>query len=131
MRRLFLLFPLLLLALAQGVPQVREVDEDTLYWFLVNNTREVLVVGLPPARVGEALRDKKVVFLLGTEKPPAWAKEAKVVRLGGGPLSGFFLLADGRFFVGRKEAKGKAVWVIVDSPQVAAVIQGYLVPFLR
>ncbi|WP_114313561.1 hypothetical protein [Thermus caldifontis] len=126
MRRWLPLLVLLLgVGLAQGLPQVREVDEDTFYWFVVNQVREAFVVGLPPERIGEALKGKRVTLVLGSERPSAWAREAKVVRLGGSPFSGGFILADGRWFLGRKVEKGKAVWVIVDSPQVVAVLRGY------
>ncbi|RTH01843.1 hypothetical protein CSW50_08780, partial [Thermus scotoductus] len=77
MRGFLFLFVLLGLGFAQGVPQVREVDENTLYWFLVSRVNEVVVFGLPPVRLGEALRDKKVTLALGNEAVPSWAQRAK------------------------------------------------------
>jgi len=119
------------LTLAQSLPQVREVDEDSLYWFIVNRVQEAFVVGLPPERVGEALRRKRLTLVLGREAPPAWAREARVVRLGGTPFSGTFILADGRWFLGRKAGQGKPVWVIVESPEVVAVLRGYFGAVVR
>lgn len=120
--RLLALALALLPALAQPLPQVRELTERELYWFLVNRTQAVQVVGLPPASLGEALRGKRLTLVLGREAPPAWAQGARVHRLGGTPLSGWFLLADGRFFVG---PKGQG-YVVVESPEVVAVLWGYL-----
>ena len=108
-----------------GMPQVREVDENTLYWFLVNRVNQVVVLGLPPERIGRALENKKVTLLLGNEKPPAWAGKARVVRMGGGPMGGVLLLADNQFLVGRKAEKGREVWLIVESPPMVQIIQGY------
>ncbi|WP_135256420.1 hypothetical protein [Thermus caldilimi] len=119
------------LAVAQGIPQVREVDEDQAYWFVVNRVREAFVVGLPPEQVGEALRTKKVTLVLGTEAPPKWAQGARVVRLGGTPFSGMFILADGRFFLARKMERGRVVWLIVESPEVVAVLRGYFSVVVR
>lgn len=109
-------------ALAQGIPQVQELSERELYWFLVNRTQEVRVVGLPPAPLGEALKGKRLTLVLGREAPPPWAQGARVHRLGGTPLSGWFLLADGRYFVGPKGGR----YVVVESPEVVAVVWGYL-----
>lgn len=122
MRRALFLLPLLLLALGQGLPQVKELEERDLYWFLVNRVREIRVVGVPPKALGEALRGKRLTLVLGTEALPEWAKEARVYRLGGGALSGWFLLADARFFIGHK---GKG-YVLVESPELVAVVWGYL-----
>jgi hypothetical protein len=109
------------LALAQGVPRVQEVGEREAYWFLVNRTREVLVVGLPPAALAEALKDKRLTLLLGREAPPSWARGARVIRLGGSPMAGWFLLADGRYFLAPKEGK----YVVVESREVVATLYGY------
>ena len=57
--------------------------------------------------------------------------DREVVRLGGTSFSGGFLLADGRWFAGRKVERGKAVWTLVDSPQVVAVLLGYFSPLVR
>lgn len=108
-----------------GMPQVREVDEDTLYWFLVNRVDRVIVLGLPPERIGRALENKKVTLLLGSEKPPVWAAKARVVRLGGGPMGGVLILADNQFLIGRKVERRREVWLIVDSPPMVQVVQGY------
>ncbi|MGC8968932.1 MAG: hypothetical protein ACP5JV_11655, partial [Thermus sp.] len=118
-----LAFLLLMLApaLAQGLPQVRELAGRELYWFLVNRVQEATVVGLPPASLGEALKEKRLTLVLGREAPPSWARGARVVRLGGTPMAGWFLLADGRFFVA---PKGEA-FVVVESPEVVAVLRGY------
>lgn len=121
MRRAFLL-PFLVLALAQGLPQVKALGERDLYWFLVNRVSEVKVVGVPPAALGEALKEKRLTLVLGVEKVPEWAKGARVYRLGGGPLSGWFLVADGRYFVG----PGEKGYVVVESPEVVAVVWGYV-----
>ncbi|GGN00046.1 hypothetical protein GCM10007092_12540 [Thermus composti] len=120
-RLLALLFLALAPALAQGLPQVRELSERELYWFLANRTQEVVAVGLPPASLGEALKEKRLTLVLGREVPPPWARGAKVVRLGGTPMAGWFLLADGRFFVAPKGA----AFVVVESPEVVAVLRGY------
>lgn len=122
MRGFLFLFVLLGLGFAQGVPQVREVDENTLYWFLVSRVNEVVVFGLPPVRLGEALRDKKVTLVLGNEAVPSWAQRAKVVRLGGGRMGGVLILGDTRFLVAPKGGK----WVILDHPATVAVLWGYL-----
>ncbi len=119
--RLLALFLALAPALAQGLPQVRELSGRELYWFLANRTREVVAVGLPPASLGEALKEKRLTLVLGREAPPSWARGAKVVRLGGTPMAGWFLLADGRFFVA---PRGEA-FVVVESPEVVAVLRGY------
>ncbi len=119
--RLLALFLALAPALAQGLPQVRELSGRELYWFLANRTREVVAVGLPPASLGEALKEKRLTLVLGREAPPSWAPGAKVVRLGGTPMAGWFLLADGRFFVA---PRGEA-FVVVESPEVVAVLRGY------
>lgn len=79
-------------------------------------------MGVPPKALGEALRGKRLTLVLGTEALPEWAKGARVYRLGGGPLSGWFLLADGRFFIGHK---GKG-YVLVESPELVAVVWGHL-----
>lgn len=113
---------LLSLGFAQGVPQVREVDEDTAYWFLVSRVNEVVVLGLPPARIAEALVNKKVTLVLGNETVPSWAQKARVVRLGGGRMGGVLILGDMRFLVA---SKGKG-WVILDHPGTVAVLWGYL-----
>ncbi|WP_253729612.1 hypothetical protein [Thermus scotoductus] len=55
----------------------------------MSRVNEVVVFGLPPVRLGEALRDKKVTLALGNEAVPSWAQRAKVVRLGGGRMGGF------------------------------------------
>ncbi|AEG34744.1 hypothetical protein Ththe16_2391 (plasmid) [Thermus thermophilus SG0.5JP17-16] len=120
-RLLALLFLALGPALAQGLPQVRELSERELYWFLANRTQEVVAVGLPPASLGEALKEKRLTLVLGREAPPPWARGAKVVRLGGTPMAGWFLLADGRFFVAPKGGK----YVVVESREVAATLYGY------
>jgi hypothetical protein len=120
-RLLALALALLSSALAQGIPQVRELSERELYWFLANRTQEVRVVGLPPASLGEALKEKRLTLVLGREAPPSWARGAKVVRLGGTPMAGWFLLADGRFFAA---PRGEA-FVVVESPEVVAVLRGY------
>lgn len=119
------------LALAQGLPSVHTLSEREAYWFLVNRTREVLVVGLPPASFGEALREKRTTLVLGRENPPSWAQGARVVRLGGSPMAGWFLLADGRYFLapkavhlgegGPKEGK----YMVVESREVVATLYGY------
>ena len=120
-RALLFALALLLPALAQGLPQVRELSERELYWFLANRTQEVVAVGLPPASLGEALKEKRLTLVLGREAPPPWARGAKVARLGGTPMAGWFLLADGRFFVAPKEGK----YVVVESREVAATLYGY------
>jgi hypothetical protein len=120
-RALLFALALLLPALAQGLPQVRELSERELYWFLANRTQEVVAVGLPPASLGEALKEKPLTLVLGREAPPPWARGAKVVRLGGTPMAGWFLLADGRFFVAPKGGK----YVVVESREVAATLYGY------
>ncbi|WP_236622582.1 Beta-galactosidase C-terminal domain [Thermus tengchongensis] len=86
--RLLALALALLPALAQPLPQVRELTERELYWFLVNRTQAVQVVGLPPASLGEALKGKRLTLVLGRENPPAWAQGARVYRLGGRPFPG-------------------------------------------
>ncbi|WP_243027850.1 hypothetical protein [Thermus albus] len=128
MRRLLPLVLVLGLSLAQGLPQVREVDEGTVYWFLVNQAQEVFAVGVPPERIGDALKGKRVTLVLGSERPPAWAREARVVRLGGTPFSGGFLLVNGRYLVGQKS---RTLWLILDSPQVVAILMGYFSPLVR
>lgn len=122
MRRLLAVLTLLSLGLAQGVPQVREVDENTAYWFLVSRVNEVVVLGLPPARIAEALVNKKVTLVLGSEAVPSWAQKARVVRLGGGRMGGVLILGDMRFLVA---PKGKG-WVILDHPGTVTVLWGYL-----
>lgn len=122
MRRLLAVLTLLSLGLAQGVPQVREVDENTAYWFLVSRVNEVVVLGLPPARIAEALVNKKVTLVLGNEAVPSWAQKARVVRLGGGRMGGVLILGDTRFLVAPKGGK----WVILDHPATVAVLWGYL-----
>jgi len=109
------------LALAQGLPSVHTLSEREAYWFLVNRTREVLVVGLPPASFGEALKEKRLTLVLGREAPPPWAQGARVVRLGGSPIAGWFLLADGRYFLAPKEGK----YMVVESREVVATLYGY------
>ncbi|WP_448568548.1 hypothetical protein [Thermus sp.] len=131
MARLLLALLTASLALAQGVPRVQELTEREAYWFLVNRTQEVLVVGLPPASLAEALKDKRLTLLLGRETPPSWAKGARVIRLGGSPMAGWFLLADGRYFLapkavhlgegGPKEGK----YMVVESREVVATLYGY------
>lgn len=130
-RALLSLVVLLGLALAQGLPQVKEMDDGKAYSFLLHRTRSLFVVGLPPKGFEKALVGKEVVLVLGGEAPPAWAKGMKVVRLGGTSMSGSFILADDRYFIGRKEEKGKTVWVVVDSPYVVAVLRGYFSLALR
>ncbi|WP_342664353.1 hypothetical protein [Thermus islandicus] len=112
---------LLSLALAQGLPQVRELPPRELYWFLVNRVQEAMVVGLPPEGLGEALKGKRLTLVLGREALPSWARGARAVRLGGSLVAGWFLLADGRFFVA---PKGQA-YLVVESPEVVAVLRGY------
>jgi len=101
---------------------VREVDENTAYWFLVSRVNEVVVLGLPPARIAEALVNKKVTLVLGSEAVPSWAQKARVVRLGGGRMGGVLILGDMRFLVA---PKGKG-WVILDHPGTVTVLWGYL-----
>jgi len=121
-RSLAVLSFLFAFAFAQGLPQLaREVDEDTVYWFLVSRVNEAVVFGLPPARVGEALRDKKVTLVLGSEAVPSWARGAKVVRLGSGRMGGVLILGDMRFLVA---PKGRA-WVVLDHPATVTVLWGY------
>ena len=121
MARLLLALLAASLALAQGLPSVHTLSEREAYWFLVNRTREVLVVGLPPASLGEALKEKRLTLVLGREAPPPWAQGARVVRLGGGPMAGWFLLADGRYFLAPKEGK----YMVVESREVVATLHGY------
>jgi len=121
-RALALLFLLVGLSLAQGLPRVQELSEREVYWFVVNRVKEVVSVGLPPKGLSEALKEKRLTLVLGREEVPSWAKGAKVYRLGGTPMSGWFLLADGRFFVAKKEGK----YLVLESPEVVAVIWGYL-----
>lgn len=109
-------------ALAQGLPGLREGSLEEAYWFIANRTQEVLVVGLPPEPLVKALEGKRLTLLLGSEKPPAWARDARVVRLGGSPMGGFLLLADGRYFVAQRDPK---TWVMLENPQVVAVLWGY------
>jgi hypothetical protein len=40
-------------------------------------------------------------------------------------MGGVLILGDGRFFVARKEVKGKEFWVILENPQVVQILQGY------
>jgi len=112
------------LALAQGLPSVHTLSEREAYWFLVNRTREVLVVGLPPASFGEALKEKRLTLVLGREAPPPWAQGARVVRLGGSPIAGWFLLADGRYFLAPKEDQAGR-YLLVESREVVATLHGY------
>jgi len=110
------------LSLAQGLPRVQELEEREVYWFLANRVKEVVSVGLPPKGVAEALKEKRLTLVLGREEVPSWAKGARVHRLGGTPMSGWFLLGDGRFFVAKKEGK----YLVLESPETVAVIWGYL-----
>ena len=127
MRRTFgILLLFWAMALAQGgLPGYREVDRETAYWFLVNRVGEALVIGVPPAEIGRALENKRVTLVVGSEPLPSWASRWKVVRLGGGKMGGVLILGDGRFFVARKEVKGKEFWVILENPQVVQILQGY------
>jgi hypothetical protein len=114
------------MALAQsGLPGYREVDRNTAYWFLVNRVSEALVIGVPPVEIGRALENKRVTLVVGSEPLPSWASRWKVVRLGGGKMGGVLILGDGRFFVARKEVRGKEFWVILENPQVVQILQGY------
>lgn len=126
MRRAWALLVFLGLAgLAQGIPQVQEVGEREVGELLAR-TREVISLGLPPESLREALEGKRLTLVLGSEAPPGWAK-GRVVRLGGGRMGGVILLADGRYFIGRKE-RGR--WAVVDSPHLVAVLLGYFAPAL-
>jgi hypothetical protein len=121
MARLLLALLTASLALAQGLRRVHTLAEREAYWFLTNRTQEVLVVGLPPAALGEALKGKRLTLVLGRENPPSWAQGARVVRLGGSPMAGWFLLADGRYFLAPKEGK----YMVVESREVVATLYGY------
>jgi hypothetical protein len=132
MPKWFVLILVLALGLAQpasvpGQATFHRVTVGELNSFLKLRTQQLVIVGSEiPVGLEKALVGKRLQVITGPSAPrPQWLKglKAEVKVLPGTGLArgqaGTFMLADGRFFV-VKDAKG---FVIVDSPQIAAIIE--------